>query len=175
MFKTKFSNVKNNIITSIYQNDSEKEIQIIDIVLTNLRKLNSIFFDLWIEDEKGERFYLNYNSYLTNYDSNNDILNNPYKHPIKLISLRPKQRIRIKSYDDIANSSSSTPSDWDDTSIEDWSDGQPWSNLPENDFQWNEGTINDWITGFEHWFENTFEAPLTNHLNLTALLTLNIE
>lgn len=175
MFKTETSNVKNNIITSIYQNDSDAEIQIIDIILTNIRKSTSVFFDIWIESEKGERFYLNYNSFLSNYDLANNTYNNAYKHPSKLISLKPNERIRVKSYDDIANSTSSTPSDWSDTSIEDWSDGKPWTNLPENDLQWHEGTIADWITGFEHWFKYTFDAPLSNPLNLTTLLTLNIE
>lgn len=175
MFKTKAVNLNNNIIETLYQNNINNPINIIDLSVANLRKDFPIFIDIWLEKIEGRRFYLEYNTQLKNYSETNGTENKTYKNPLKLIALEKGQRLRAKTYIDIANSTSSTPSDWGSTSLEDWSEGQPWSELPDNNLAWYEGTTTDWLTGFDHWFTYTINATLTNVLNASLFLTLDIE
>lgn len=175
MFKTKAVNLNNNVIETLYQHDIDNPVHVIDMIITNIRKDFPIFIDIWLEKVEGRRYYLQYNKELQNYNENNNTLNETYKNPLKLIALEKGQRLRAKTYIDIVNSTSSTPSDWGSTSLEDWSEGQPWSELPDNNLAWHEGITTDWLTGFDHWLTYTIEAPLTNVLNASLFLTLDIE
>lgn len=146
----------------------------IDLYVTNLRKDSNIFIDIWKENIIGERFYLLYNKLITHYDVGVSE-NESYRCPLKLITVEKNERIRSKCYTDIANSTSSTPSDWSSVSLEDWAEGRPWDTLPNQNLEWYEGTWDDWVTGFDHWWDYTYNAPLTNILSASVFLTLNIE
>ena len=160
---------------TLYQHNNNSIEQIIDLHITNLRKDSSIFIDIWLEKENGGRYYLEYNTQINNHNNTDQTNNILYRVPLKLICLEKNERIRAKSYLDLANSTSSTPSDWSSVSLEDWSNGQPWTALPNQNLDWNEGRWADWVTGFDHWFTYTFAAPLSNILNASVFLTLNIE
>lgn len=175
MFKTKTSNIKNNLITTIHEQTKSEETHIVDLSFTNIRKDYPIFIDVWIENELGERFYLNYNKKINNYNATNNKENETFKHPIKLISIEKQNLIRIKSYIDIKDSTSSTPSDWASFSIEEWKNGYPWASSTTSNLDWYEGSIADWVTNMDNYINSTLQSPLSNPYNCSVFLTLNIE
>lgn len=173
MLTSREVNLNDGVIETLYQHEKDAPTSIVDLVVVNLRKDSPIFFDVWKESTRGSRFYLEYNSQLNNYDNIAGTYNHPYKNPIKIIRLEKGERLRAKSYVDILNSTSSTPSDWSSVTLEDWSDGQPWDALPDQNLSWWEGTLQDWMGGFDHWWEYTFNAPQTSVLNASVFLTLH--